>query len=89
MIFGHQAGICPELLFEAVFEQHAAVEDEVVCLAVLRVQAEVAHAHELISRSRMRRAAFAFFVVLLRFGNQRRLDLAAGEHRERLRVHAL
>ena len=75
--------------FEAVFEQHAAVEDEVVCLAVLRVQAEVAHAHELIARSRMRCAAIALFIVFLRLGNQRRLDLAAGQDRERLRVHAL
>ena len=67
MIFGHQAVNCPELLFEAVFEQHAAIEDKVVRLAVLRVQAEVAHAHELIARSRMRRAAFCrgqFFRVI-------------------------
>ena len=89
MIFGHQAVNCPELLFEAVFEQHAAVEDEVVCLAVLRVQAEVAHAHELIARSRMRRAAIALFIVFFRLGNQRRLDLAAGQDRERFGVHAL
>ena len=62
---------------EAVLQQDAAVEDQMVGAAVAGVHAEVTHTHELEAGRSMRGAAFALGVVLLRFFDERGFDLAA------------
>ena len=70
---------------EAVLEQDAAVEDQMVCAAVAGVHAEIAHAHELEARRGLRCAAFAFGIVFLCLFDKRGFDLAAGQNRQGIR----
>ena len=74
---------------EAVLEQDAAVEDQMVCAAVAGVHAEIAYAHELEARRGLRCAAFSFGVVFLCLFDKRRFDLAAGQNRQGIRVQAV
>ena len=74
---------------EAVLEQDAAVEDQMVCAAVAGVHTEIAYAHELEARRGLRCAAFTLGVVLLCLFDERGFDLAAGQDRQGVRVQAV
>ena len=74
---------------EAVLEQDAAVEDQMVCAAVAGVHAEIAYAHELEARCGLRRAALTLGIVLLCLFDERGFDLAAGQDRQGFRVQAV
>ena len=75
------------LLLEAVLQGYAAVEHQMLRRAVPVVQAEIAHPHEL-ERRRVDAGAVLLFVELRRHLAHLRLHLAAGEHRQALRVQA-
>ena len=75
-----------DLFFKAVFQRHRSVEHQMILGAILVIKAEIPKAHEL----KARRGLALLFGLVVRRGDvaHARLDLAAGQHLERIGVHA-